>query len=94
MTRTSAGPDRWVQTGLEQLGQVSAFDDQVGLGQIRGADASLVGFHCVAILDGSRTIAVGATVRFVAQPGLHGRWEATAISLEGADPDPWPSSPR
>ena len=61
-------------------GVVSAFDAEVGLGQICAADGAMVGFHCVAVADGSRRIEVGTAVRFVVAPGLHGRWEATAIS--------------
>ena len=36
-------------------------------------------FHCTAIADGSRTIAVGQAVRFSVVPGNLGRWEATQI---------------
>ena len=34
-------------------------------------------FHCIAIADGSRTIAVGTAVKFDLLPKL-GRYEATA----------------
>ena len=33
-------------------------------------------FHCTAIVDGSRTIAIGATVQFEVAPGRMGRFEA------------------
>lgn len=60
-------------------GVVASFDEPRGLGVIRtGAEIELP-FHCTAIADGSRTIPVGATVRFVVVPGAVGRWEATHI---------------
>ncbi|MFN0029264.1 MAG: hypothetical protein ACKV2O_19075 [Acidimicrobiales bacterium] len=70
-------------------GVVSAFDAEVGLGQIRttdgvaDADEIMVGFHCVALADGSRQIEVGTMVRFAMAPGLHGRWEAASVTPLG-----------
>jgi cold shock CspA family protein len=60
-------------------GTVTSFDEARGLGELRAADGSVVGFHCTQIADGSRTIAVGTRVRFERRPGLLGRWEAMAI---------------
>jgi cold shock protein len=41
-------------------------------------------FHCTAIVDGTRTIAVGTRVEFEIVAGHQGRWEARAIaSLTG-----------
>jgi len=37
-------------------------------------------FHCTALTDGTRTIAVGTAVVFILVPGHLGRMEATAIS--------------
>jgi cold shock CspA family protein len=62
-----------------KTGRVDAFDEQVGLGTVRSADGEVYPFHCTAIADGSRAIAVGATVAFVVQPGLAGRWEAGGL---------------
>ena len=45
-------------------GVVSAFGEREGLGEITDASGRIWPFHCVEILDGSRTIAVGATVAF------------------------------
>lgn len=59
-------------------GVVASFDDHAGLGEIHADDGRTVPFHCVAIADGSRTIAVGLRVRFELQPKL-GRYEAAAI---------------
>jgi cold shock CspA family protein len=61
-------------------GQVSAFDEHRGLGEITAADGTVYAFHCTAIVDGTRTIAVGAPVEFEIRPGRLGRWEASAIT--------------
>ena len=60
-------------------GTVTAFDEARGLGTIEAGDGEYP-FHCTAILDGTRTIDVGAEVTFVVRPAGMGRWEATAIS--------------
>ena len=57
-------------------GTVSAFDEPVGLGTVTTVDGVDYPFHCTQIADGSRTIAVGTPVIFVARAGLPGRWEA------------------
>jgi cold shock CspA family protein len=61
-------------------GEVTAFDDHVGLGEVTADDGAVRPFHCTAIADGSRTIAVGTRVTFAAVPGRSGRWEAVQIS--------------
>ena len=63
----------------EGTGTVDTFDEARGLGTVRSDQGELLGFHCTAIADGSRTIAVGATVRFRIVAGRLGRWEATGI---------------
>jgi len=45
-------------------GTVVDFDEHVGLGHVEAADGTRYLFHCVEIADGSRTIDVGAGVRF------------------------------
>jgi cold shock CspA family protein len=45
-------------------GQVSEFDEYVGLGEVEDADGRRFLFHCVEIADGSRTIEVGTAVEF------------------------------
>ena len=62
-------------------GTVIAFDEHAGYGHVRGEDGIERFFHCTAIADGSRTIAVGAPVTFDVVPGHHGRWEASALSV-------------
>lgn len=47
----------------DRRGVVVGFDDHVGLGVIE-SDGIRYLFHCVEIADGTRTIAVGATVEF------------------------------
>ena len=58
---------------------VAAFDEARGLGTIAADDGTELLFHCTAIADGTRTIAVGRPVRFVVVAGRLGRWEAADI---------------
>ena len=60
-------------------GTVTAFDRQVGLGEItRDDDGWIVPFHCIVIADGSRDIPVGAVVEFDLMCNL-GRYEADHV---------------
>ena len=59
-------------------GRVTAFDPFRGLGEITGDDGRNWPFHCVEILDGSRSIEVGAAVEFEPLAKL-GRLEASRI---------------
>ena len=61
-------------------GSVSAFDEHRGLGEVTDAGGTVYPFHCTAIADGTRTIAVGAEVEFEVAPGPLGRWEAAGIT--------------
>ena len=63
-----------------QSGTVVAFDEAGGYGTV-AADGSgdRWFFHCTAIADGSRAIAVGAPVLFEVAPGRMGRYEAAAV---------------
>ena len=60
-------------------GVVADFDEHKGYGTLRGDDGRSVFFHCTAIADGSRRIAVGTRVAFVVVPGHRGRYEAAGI---------------
>ena len=61
-------------------GIVVEFDAERGLGRIATADERRsFPFHCTQIADGTRSVAVGAAVRFDVLAKL-GRYEATAIS--------------
>jgi cold shock CspA family protein len=59
-------------------GTVTAFDEYVGLGEVRSDDGDVYLFHCAEIADGSRTIAVGAAVEFDLMLKL-GRFEASRL---------------
>jgi cold shock CspA family protein len=61
-------------------GVVSTFDDDAGLGTITADDGRVFAFHCTAIADGTRTIAVNSAVDFEPRPARHGTWEAGAIT--------------
>jgi cold shock CspA family protein len=69
-----------VAIGTATTGTVTAFDEAIGLGTVTTADGVVHPFHCTAIADGSRTIAVGVPVRFEVVAGRQGRWEATALA--------------
>lgn len=63
-----------------QHGRVVDFDEHVGLGTVEADDGRRLAFHCTAISDGTRRIAVGAEVTFGSAPARGGRWEATAVT--------------
>lgn len=46
------------------VGTVLEFDESVGLGTVVGDDGRPWPFHCVSILDGSRSIRIGTHVEF------------------------------
>lgn len=61
-------------------GTVATFDDPRGIGTVTDeGDGREYFFHCTAIADGTRTIAVGAPVEFEVVPGRLGQWEATDL---------------
>jgi cold shock CspA family protein len=49
-------------------GTVTEFDEQTGLGTVVGADGRQYLFHCIEIVDGSRTVDLGQPVRFQPLP--------------------------
>jgi cold shock CspA family protein len=59
-------------------GTVTAFDREVGLGEITSDDGWIVPFHCIVIADGSRDIPVGVGVEFDLMCKL-GRYEAAYV---------------
>lgn len=59
-------------------GVVTEFDEHRCLGTVAAGEARYP-FHCTAIADGTRTIEVGAEVRFEVVAGLLGRWEARRL---------------
>jgi cold shock CspA family protein len=64
-------------------GRVASFDEPRGLGTIEADGGDTYPFHCTALLDGTRTVAVDTPVTFEVRPGGLGRWEATRISSAG-----------
>jgi cold shock CspA family protein len=58
---------------------VVEFDAEIGLGAIEADDGTRWPFHCTVIADGSRTIPVGARVRFDRRSGGPGHWEAYSV---------------
>ncbi len=60
-------------------GVVASFDDPRGIGVIRRDDGTEYPFHCTAVANGSRSIAVGTIVQFSVAAGRLGRWEAISI---------------
>jgi cold shock CspA family protein len=63
---------------------VESCDDPPGLGVGGSDDGVDYPFHCTAVADGTRTIAVGAPVSFRVAPGRMGRWEAVDLRPTGA----------
>lgn len=66
-------------SNMEVLGRVTAFDAHVGLGEVTTESGESLMFHCAEILDGSRSIGIGQSVRFVVRSKF-GRNEAFAIA--------------
>jgi CspA family cold shock protein len=77
------GPDAGVPLS-PGTGVVESFDDPRGLGVVRSDDGVDYPFHCTAVADGTRTIAVGTPVSFRVAAGRRGRWEATDLRPAGA----------
>jgi hypothetical protein len=65
-------------------GTVVEFDAERGRGVVEGAGGVRLEFHCTRVTDGSRSVPVGASVRYQVVPGALGRWEAAAIEVISA----------
>ena len=63
-------------------GLVETFDDHRGDGTVRTDDGERLYFHCVAIVDGSRTIAPGTAVSLRRGVGHLGHDEARQIAVD------------
>jgi ferredoxin len=61
-------------------GTVTEFDDAAGYGHITDTEGRHVFFHCTQIADGTRTIAVGASVSF-GEIAYLGKYQAANITL-------------
>ena len=71
-----------VVTDRARTGLVAAFDEHRGVGLVRTTAGERLPFHCVALLDGTRTVAVGTPVRCAVAAGVLGRWEAVDIAVD------------
>ena len=58
---------------------MTEFEDGPGWGRVRADGGEEHFFHCTAVADGSRHIAVGTAVRFRVVPGRLGEWEAADL---------------
>ena len=67
-----------------RTGRVRAFDEARGLGEVETTGGVRYPFHCTAIADGSRRIAVGAVVVFEIGAGPLGTTEARHLRPESA----------
>ncbi len=64
----------------ELTGTVRTFDSARGYGSVESDDGRSWFFHCTQIADKTRTIEVGARVRFAVVAGRMGRWEAVGLA--------------
>ena len=71
-------------------GKVISFDEVKGHGEVEADDGQRLFFHCTAVADGTRSVAVGAYVVFRAVPGHLGRWEARDLVKTPAEGTPQP----
>ena len=60
-------------------GRVLTFDEHRGLGEVEDLEGRRVPFHCTAVADGSRVIAVGTEITFRAVSGPLGIEEAAEL---------------
>jgi cold shock CspA family protein len=60
-------------------GRVVSFDESAGFGTVEASDGQEFFFHCTQLTNGTRTIGVGANVRFELAAGHLGRWEARHV---------------
>ena len=74
MTQARRGPR------MPVCGVVTQFDDDRGLGTVRADDGRSLDFHCAAMADGSRYIAVGTRGGVLRGPGHGGRNEARHVA--------------
>lgn len=66
------------------IGVVASFDELRGDGTVRTDDGELWYFHCLSLVDGTRTIEAGTRVRAERAVGLLGRDEAQGVTVLGS----------
>ncbi|HUY63229.1 MAG TPA: hypothetical protein VMV14_01775 [Acidimicrobiales bacterium] len=64
---------------MTRVGTVTTFDEQRGLGEVSDDGGASYPFHCTALRDGSRRVAVGTAVAFELAAGHVGRMEARSL---------------
>jgi CspA family cold shock protein len=74
MAKASGGPR------APRNGVVTEFDEPRGLGTVQADDGASFPFHCTALADGTRDVAVGTRVVFSVAAGHGGRYEARAVT--------------
>ena len=79
---------------MTSTGTVVDFDEHRGYGAVRTVDGRELFFHCTAIADGTRRIAVGTEVVFAVVPGHRGQWEAADVESLGARAGAGQAGPR
>jgi cold shock CspA family protein len=70
--------------GQPRSGRVETFDEARGIGTVADDAGGSYPFHCTALTDGTRTVAVGTPVVFEVAPTHLGRLEARAITTAPA----------
>ncbi len=66
-----------------RTGRVAAFDEARGVGTVSDDAGGEYPFHCTALVDGTRMVAVGARVVFDVRAGHLGRLEARRVGVVG-----------
>lgn len=67
----------------DRVGTVHGFDEAEGAGTVLGDDGLAAWFHCTRIADGSRSVPVGAAVRYRIEPGPTGLEAVDVAVLPG-----------
>lgn len=63
-------------------GRVVDFDEHAGLGHVEADDGRVLLFHCTQLVDGTRSVDVGAAVSFDVVAGHLGHWEAARVEKQ------------
>lgn len=64
---------------MPMRGRVAEYDDHKGYGELEVEGGGRLFFHCTAIANGSRSIAVGAEVEYEPRTDPRGKHEAANV---------------